>query len=58
MKNLFNIIKNKKGDAGVGWGVIVLLILGLIILVLLIIISAKSKGGFTNMFSTIGEAFG
>lgn len=50
------IIKNKKAD--VGWGVIVLLIIGLLILVVLMIIAAKSKGGFTNMFGSLGEIFG
>ena len=48
--------KQKKGD--IGFGVMALLIIGLLLIVVLIIIAAKSKGSFSNMFSSLGNLLG
>lgn len=50
------LIKNKKAD--MGWGVVVLIIIGIMLLVVLIIIAAKSKSGFTGIFSGLTDMFG
>ena len=46
------------GKADVGWGFIVMLIIGLMVLLALIFVAINAKNGFSGMFGKLGELFG
>ena len=47
---------SKKAD--MGWGFVVMMIIGLMVLLALIFVAINAKNGFSNMFGQLGELFG
>lgn len=48
----------KQKKAMVAWDMVILGIMALIVILLIIVVAAKSKGGFSNVFSGLKNIFG
>lgn len=47
-----------KKKAEIGWGFIVMLVIGLMVLLALVFVAINAKSGFSGIFGKLGEIFG